>query len=103
MFEVTGFQSFRKDRETDSGGGLLVYVKDGICCNRRKDLEHENLECSRLEINPVKSKLFLICNIYRPPNATVEWNTKFEDCLEHVLMEEKEMYIIGDINRDILK
>ena len=99
---VTGFQPFRKDRETDSGGGLFVYVKDGICCNRRKDLEHENLECLWLEINPVKSKSFLICNIYRPPNATVEWNTNFEDCIEHVLMEEKEMYIIGDINRDLL-
>ena len=88
--------------EKQTRGGLFVYVKDGNCCNRRKDLEHENLECLWLEINPVISKSFLICNIYRPPNATVEWNTNFEDCIEHVLMEEKEVYIIGDINRDLL-
>ena len=100
-FEVNGFrQPFRRDRETNSGGGLLVYVKDRICCNRRTDLEHENLERTWLEIKPVKSKSFLLGNIYRPPNSKVE--TIFEDCIERVLREDKEIYLMRDVNRDLL-
>ncbi|MEW8546816.1 MAG: reverse transcriptase family protein [Candidatus Thiodiazotropha sp.] len=102
-FEVNGYQKpFRRDRETNSGGGLLVYVKDGISCSRRTDLEHDQLECIWLEIKPNKSKSFLLGNIYRPPNSSVHWNSVFEDCIENILREEKELYIIGDINRDLL-
>ena len=103
FFQVTGFQKpFRREREINSGGGLLVYVKDGICANRRTDLEHENLECLWLEIKPIKSKPFLLGNIYRPPNSNIQWNGVFEDCIEKVLREEKEIYLMGDINRDLL-
>ena len=80
----------------------MVYVKDGISCSRRTDLEHEHLECIWLEIKPNKSKSFLLGNIYRPPNSSVNWNSVFEDCIENILKEEKELYLIGDINRDLL-
>ena len=43
-FQVNGFQKpFRKDREINSGGGLLVYVKDGTSAYRRVDLELKDL------------------------------------------------------------
>lgn len=95
-FKINGF---RKDRKENSGGGILVYVKDGVCCNRRSDLELDNLECIWIEITPPKSKTFLVGNIYRPPNSIVQWNEIFEECIENVLTEEKEIYIMGDINR----
>ena len=102
-FEINGFQKpLRKDRFINSGGGLIVYVKEGICCNRRTDLEQESLECIWLEIKPYKSKSFLLGNIYRPPNSTIQWNEIFEDCIENVLREDKEIYLMGDINRDRL-
>ena len=102
-FMIDGYQKpFRKDCEVNMGGGLLVYVKEGVCCNRRSDLEKENLECVWLEIKPVKSKPFLVGNIYRPPNSNIQWSEIFEDCIEHVLQEEKEIYLMGDINRDLL-
>ena len=41
-------------------------------------------------------------NIYRPPNSTVQWNEHFEDCIKNVLQEEKEIYLLGDINRNLL-
>ena len=103
ILKVNGFQTpFRRDRKVNSGGGLLVYIKDGLCASRRTDLEHENIECIWTEIKPVKSKSFLIGNIYRPPNSTAQWNAYFEDCIENVLKEDKEIYLMGDINRDLL-
>ena len=103
ILKVNGFQTpFRRDRKVNSGGGLLVYIKDGLCASRRTDLEHENIECIWTEIKPVKSKSFLIGYIYRPPNSTVQWNAYFEDCIENVLKEDKEIYLMGDINRDLL-
>ena len=32
----------------------------------------------------------------------MQWNEFFVDCIEKVLQEEKEMYLLGDINRDQL-
>ena len=53
FFTINGFQNpFRKDRSEKSGGGILVYVKEGISCKRRLDLEQENFECIWLEIKP---------------------------------------------------
>ena len=103
VFEINGFQKpFRKDRLANSGGGVLVYVKEGISCTRRSDLEQESLECVWLEIKPVNSKSFLLGNIYRPPSSTIQWNENFEECIENVLQEDKEIYLMGDINRDLL-
>ena len=103
FFEVNGYQKpFRRDRKQNSGGGLLVYVKNEVSCKRRPDLESEQLECIWLEVKPMKSKSFLVGHVYRPPNSGIVWNELFEDSIENVLREEKEMYILGDINRDLL-
>ena len=44
----------------------------------------------------------MVGQVYRPPNSDIVWNEIFEDCLENALKEEKEMYILGDMNRDLL-
>ena len=36
---------FRRDHIVDSHGGVIVYVKRGIPCKRRHDLELINIEC----------------------------------------------------------
>ena len=102
-FEVNGYQKpFRRDRTENAGGGLMVYVKEGVSCKRRSDLEHQMLECIWVEIKPVNSRSYLVGHIYRPPNSTVRWNELFEDSIEKVLQEEKEIYLLGDVNRDLL-
>ncbi len=53
MFLVDGFQLYRKDNKIGSGG-LLVYVRDNIKCNRRQDLEQDNFESMWFEIFPKK-------------------------------------------------
>ena len=103
MYEIEGYQKpFRRDRKENQGGGILIYVENGVACKRRPDLENEQLECIWLEVKPKKSKPFLVGHIYRPPNLGITWNEVFEDCIENVLKEEKELYLLGDINRDLL-
>ena len=91
-FEINGFQKpCRRDSELNSGGGLIVYVKEGIKTCRRTYLENENLECIWLGTKPKKSKPFFVGNIYRPPNSTIQWNELFEACIENALGEDKNL------------
>lgn len=102
VFEINGYQKpFRKDRNSN-GGGLIVYVKNGISCVRRHDLELDTLECIWVEITPTNSKSFLVAHVYRPPSSTAQWNELFEDSLEKAFNQDLEMYLLGDFNRDLL-
>ncbi|MCU7800728.1 MAG: hypothetical protein KZQ70_11410 [gamma proteobacterium symbiont of Lucinoma myriamae] len=102
-FEINGYQKpFRKDRNTNGGGGLLAYVKNGISCIRKTDLEIDLLECIWIEIKPTNSKPFLVAHVYRPPNSNVHWNDLFEASLEKAFEQELEIYVLGDFNRDLL-
>ena len=59
IYEIDGYQKpFRKDRKEKEGGGILVYVKNGVQCKHRPDLESDQLECIWLEVKPIKSKPF---------------------------------------------
>ena len=52
MFHVEGFQTpFRKDNESNGGGGIVVYVRNGINAKRRRDLEINEISCIWLEIS----------------------------------------------------
>ena len=57
---------FRRDRIDDSHGGVIVYVKCGIPCKLRLDLELVNIECVWNEIIVKKQKKLLIGTFYRP-------------------------------------
>ena len=45
---VPGYLVVRKDRAS-LGGGLVLYIKDNLCCYRRTDIESENIESRWLE------------------------------------------------------
>ena len=50
-FKINGFKiPFRKDNDSNGGGGLLVFAKNGINAKRREDLETQNISCLWLEM-----------------------------------------------------
>ena len=99
-FQIEGYQTpFRKDNTTNNGGGLLVYVKKGIHVKRREDLETYDISCIWLEIIQEKGKSFLIGNLYRPPDSRIEYNDRFEDFMDKVSNEGKEIILMGDFNK----
>ena len=51
-----------------------------------------------LEVRNNKQKPFLVCYIYRPHSATVEWTVKVEESIEKDYLETKEILLLGDLN-----
>ena len=77
VFKIAGFQiPFRKDNNTNGGGGIFVYVREGILAKRREDLETHDIACLWIEICPNKRKPFLVGNIYRQPDSKIDYNNR---------------------------
>ena len=62
-FKIENYQLFRKDRNItrerrEQGGGIIVYVRNGVKVERRLDLERNEMECIWLEFFPKNSKSF---------------------------------------------
>jgi hypothetical protein len=55
---------FRKDRQTDHGGGILIYVRNNMIAKRRLDLESNDIESICVEITSNNNKMFLVVCIY---------------------------------------
>ena len=75
---VPGYQFIRNDRQAlnikgkvKAGGGLIVYLSDGITYNRymqgTMDHNDDNLELQMLVVSKGKAKPIMLLNVYRPP------------------------------------
>ena len=87
--EINILRSYRNSH----GGGVLCYIKNTICYNRR---EHFSTEI--VDILLPKTKPILIGNVYRPPDQS-----GFLDKLSNVILntpnfDSQEVYILGDLN-----
>ena len=96
---VDGYSVLRRDRNRH-GGGVLVYVKDGLAFNRRPDLEVEGCETLWVELFLPKTKGILVNCCYRPPDDQM-FLTKFEATLKLVEPLGNECYILGDLNINV--
>ena len=67
IINVNGFTHERKDRESctdissNSGGGILIYLREGLDYTRRKDLEFSDIESIWIEVKMKQSNSFLVC------------------------------------------
>jgi hypothetical protein len=60
------------------------------------------LEAVCLEITKPQSRPFIVTTIYRPSNATAELFDHLEKLIKQI-DENKEMYILGDLNCNLLQ
>ena len=81
-------------------GGVLVYVKKGIIVKRREDLETNEISCIRLVLTQAK-RIILIRNLYRYPDSMIGYNNRFEDFVDKVSREGKELILKGDFNKSV--
>ena len=92
----------RKDRSRNVGG-VCIYLRSSINYKIRDDLVPSELEAVCVEIIKPHSKPFFFTTVYRPPSALSEFFDHFEKLIKGIDNENKEMYILGDLNCDLLR
>ena len=102
--KIPGYTLRRKDRVIETHGGVSIYVRDDLKFVRREDLEVDGCEFLWIEIFVQKSKSFLFCSAYRPPDNSKyldkNFCQKFDNMLNTISLENKETIMLGDFNCD---
>ena len=88
----------RKDRQGDSHGGVILYVKNNIHYTRRQDLELRGVESIWIELT-LKHKHILFGVFYRPPNSEAVIFSAIEDSINLAVDSGvNDIIITGDFN-----
>ena len=104
QFSVDEFKIVRRDRN-EHGGGIFCYVRSVIPHRNRPDLSfnHSGIESIVIEVS-TKTKKVLIACVYRPPSVHVKY---LQEAIDNIhckcLVECKHIYILGDLNVNLLK
>ena len=91
----------RADR-TRNGGGVCIYIRCNINYQKRPDQVSNDLEAVSLEVRQANSQSFIISSVYGPPNSKTEVFLKIERLIQLIDKENKEVYILGDLNINLL-
>ena len=100
---IPGFNTVRLDRKGKPGGGVIAYIRHKHTFINRNDLYCNSIESVWLEMKPSNQRPYLVCIIYRPPDAHVEWYVHFETQLEKASATNLEIILMGDLNIDLMK
>lgn len=102
---MPGFELVRKDRKVNgrNGGGVCIYLRTNLNYRIRDDLDDDDLECLFVEISKPRSIPFLVGTWYRPPALHLsDLFDEFEKVITKIDVENKELYILGDVNCNLL-
>lgn len=94
MIHIDGYDVIRKDRSRKDGG-VCIYLRNTIYYHIRQDIVPSGIEAVCLEINKPHSRPFVVLTVYRPPNAASEFFDHFENLLQAIDNENKEIYLLG--------
>jgi hypothetical protein len=95
------YDLIRADRSR-TGGCVCLYVRNSINYLDRNDLVGDNLEALCIEIHKPSSAPFIVRTIYRPPRASVYSFANIEQLIKSIDDENKEFYLLGDLNANML-
>ena len=105
---IESYSTFSTPSKSNKGG-TTIYVKDSFDVTERLDLKviDDEFESVWIEIKNKKSKNIICGSIYRHPHDNFQDFNNFLDYMENTLNkisnENKEIYICGDFNSDLLK
>ena len=68
--KLQGYLFINRGRLKREGGRIRTFIKEGVDCKRRKDLQLENIEIMWIEFFIKYSKNILIATLYRPPDTS---------------------------------
>ena len=106
--DISGYEMFSNPSHT-SRGGVALYINSTLKFAERVDLKSSSrhFESVWTEIKNCNSKNILCASIYRHPhNDAISLSSffeYFEQTLLRIIPENKDLYICGDFNFDLLK
>ena len=100
LTHIPGYQHIRHDRSC-TGGGVSIYIRDSIKFRHRSDIPAEELELICIEIEPPKSKSFILLAWYKPPSDLLNVFNRLEIAISYLDEENKELILLGDTNCDL--
>ena len=89
-----------------SKGGTALYINDKFDSFERTDIKIQNdsYESTWVEITNKLSRNIVVASIYRHPRYNLsEFISYLEKCLNTLTKENKEIYLCGDFNIDLLQ
>ena len=104
LIDIPGYNFIRNDRPNKRGGGVGIYIKEGISYKIHTELNKfsENFETLFIDAN-FEGENYLIGVLYRPPDNPVKpFIDDLSNLLDHVSTYSK-CYLLGDFNIDFLK
>lgn len=106
-FNIPGYEFIKRARGNGPGGGVGTYIRNNISFKIRKDLEDIDIEAIWIEIFPKRSKSFIFCVMYKPPESSKhlpkDFSTKLSQKIEAISKEKKEAILMGDLNTNYLE
>ena len=104
LYDIPNYNKITNNRNRH-GGGLALFVKDNYKFNIRDDLNKQldHIETLFVEID-LKNKRNIICGVvYRRPGSNINnFISDYEILLENINRENKNVYLMGDFNINLL-
>ena len=106
VYNMTGYTLISKPITNKRGGGVGMFVSNGLNFKLRDDLHMNSVSCGFeslfIEVKTPKNYI-IVGTIYTPPDtSTVDFNTHVNDILRTISQERKKCIITGDFNIDLL-
>ena len=103
---IPGYTTFRQDRGLHKrGGGLLVYVKNiykASVIEKWSSISESNFQQLWMNVQYKKFKSFLLCTVYRPPDAPIDFLEDLSKTFVDSLLHGLNVLILGDLNCNVL-
>lgn len=103
VISLEGYNFYRQDR-TGRGGGVGVYVREGIRADTVQSVSNEFIECIWICVSSRKGgDRYILGNIYRPPKSNFQLFVDYlEDILFNISASYNNIVICGDFNLNML-
>ena len=106
LFNIENYSLLHIDRKEMKGGGVAVYINNSLQYKTRKDLCFKTTcaESLFIEVENQSSKNSIFGVVYRPPHLNIDtFIEDLDEMLQKVSLENKDTYLGGDFNIDLIK
>ncbi|RWS22765.1 rna-directed dna polymerase from mobile element jockey-like protein [Leptotrombidium deliense] len=93
--EIEGYNSFRFDRKSTIGGGVIVYIMKSLNLDVQRRFVSSTIEHISLEMKFKNSKPFILTTLYNPPKSPT-FLDEFRTIMS--MFDKYEHIVVGDFN-----